>query len=302
VVTATSTANAAAVTRIAFIGFGQLGSAIARGLAAQPGVDVSAYDPVTDAPMRERAQAAGVRLLARLADLADADIVLSTVTPLRALEAAQSCAPALAPDAIYVDLNSLGPREKRAVAEAIAAVPRRFVDGAVLGAAADGYRVMIIASGADAEEVATRLSALGMRVRAVGVEPGQAASIKIVRSVLAKGLEALYVEALVAARRLGVEREVLTTFCEFLDARPAAATAELLVTTHVKHAERRMHELEMSVAAVAETGLEPRLARAIRDVLAATAAKDVAAKFGGEVPPNMDAALAALDESLGVNA
>jgi 3-hydroxyisobutyrate dehydrogenase-like beta-hydroxyacid dehydrogenase len=160
--------------------------------------------------------------------------------------------------------------------------------------------VVIIASGADAAEVAARLAPTGMRIRPVGARAGQAAAIKIVRSVLAKGLEALYVEALVAARRMGVEREVLDTFCEFLDARPAAATAELLVTTHVKHAARRMHELDMSVAAVAETGLEPTLARAIRDVLAATAARDVAAKFGGEVPPNLDAALAALDESLGV--
>jgi 3-hydroxyisobutyrate dehydrogenase len=301
-VVTTSSAVAAPPLRVAFIGFGQLGSAIARGLATQPGVRVFAYDPAADAPVRERAQAAGVRLLASPADLADTDIVLSTVTPLRALEAAQACAAALAPNAIYVDLNSLGPREKKAVAAAVAAVPRRFVDGAVLGAAADGFRVTIITSGADAADIATRLSAYGMRVRAVGIEPGQAASIKIVRSVLAKGLEALYVEALVAARRMGVEREVLATFCEFLDARPAAATAELLVTTHVKHAERRMHELDMSVAAVAETGLEPRLARAVRDVLAATAATDVAAKFDGEVPPNMDAALAALDESLGVNA
>ena len=292
--------NAALPLRIAFIGFGQLGSAIGGGLAAQPGVAVSAYDPGGGARAAERAAAAGVRMMEDAAGLADAALVLSTVTPQRALDAAQACASALAPDAIYVDLNSLGPREKGAVADAVAAAGRRFVDGAVLGAAADGHKVIIIASGADAAAVAARLAPLGMRIRPVGERPGQAAAIKIVRSVLAKGLEALYVEALVAARRMGVEREVLDTFCEFLDARPAAATAELLVTTHVKHAERRMHELDMSVAAVAETGLEPTLARAIREVLAATAARDVAAKFGGEVPPNMDAALAALDESLGV--
>ena len=288
--------------RIAFIGFGQLGSAIARGLVGQPGVTATTYDPGGGARVQERAAAAGVRTLDTPSALVDADLVLSTVTPQCALDAARACAGALAPDAIYVDLNSLGPREKVAVGEAVAAAGRRFVDGAVLGAAADGHKVVIIASGADAAEVAQRLAPTGMRVRPVGVRPGQAAAIKIVRSVLAKGLEALYVEALVAARRMGVEREVLDTFCEFLDARSAAATAELLVTTHVKHAERRMHELDMSVAAVAETGLEPRLARAIRDVLAATAASDVATKFGGELPPNLDAALAALDDSLGVHA
>ncbi len=292
--------NAPSPLRIAFIGFGQLGSAIGRGLAAQAGVTVCAYDPGGGTRAGERAAAAGVRMLSDVAGLADAQIVMSTVTPQRALDAAKACAGALAPDAIYVDLNSLGPREKGAVADAVALAGRRFVDGAVLGAAADGHKVIIIASGPDADVVVSRLAPTGMRIRTVGTRPGQAAAIKIVRSVLAKGLEALYVEALVAARRMGVEREVLDTFCEFLDARPAAATAELLVTTHVKHAERRMHELDMSVAAVAETGLEPTLARAIRNVLAATAALDVAAKFGGEVPPNLDAALAALDESFGV--
>lgn len=286
-------------TPLGLIGVGQLGTSLARGLRAQGVQTVLAYNLPADAQAQARAEAAGLRWLATPAGLGEADIVFSAVTPQGAVDAARACAPALAPDAIYLDLNSMGPREKRAVADAVQAAGRRFVDGAVLGAAADGIRMPIIVSGPDAGHVAQRLGALGMRVRAVGTEPGQAASIKIVRSVLAKGLEVLYVEALVAARRLGVETEVLGTFCDWLDARPAAASAELLVTTHLLHAERRMHELDMSIAAVRETGVNPVLTQAIRDRLAATAATGVAAHLQGVPPRQISDALALLDDALG---
>lgn len=288
-------------TTVGFVGFGHLGHAFARGLAER-GARVLAYDASADASMRARAKQAGVTLVDAVSGLAPAELVFSTVPAMHALAAARAAAPSLGARSVWVDLNSMGPEEKRSVADAVAEAGRAFVDGAVLGAAGDGLKAAIIVSGATAETVAGTMSALGFRARAVGARPGDAAAIKIVRSVLAKGLETLYVEALVAARRLGVEREVLATFCEFLDARPAAATAELLVTTHVVHAERRAYEVAMSIAAVEAAGVEPRLARAIHGVLAATAATDVAAEFGGRVPPSLAGALEALDRNLGVQA
>ncbi len=281
------------------IGVGQLGSSLGRGLRAA-GVPVVAYNLPSDVQAQARAEAAGLQWTPTPAGLGSARLVFCADTPLAADEAARACAPALAPDAIYVDLNSMGPQQKRAVAEAVQAAGRRFVDGAVLGAAADGIRMPIILSGADAGAVASLLTPLGMKVRAVGAEAGQAAAIKIVRSVLAKGLEVLYAEALVAARRMGVENEVLGTFCDWLDARPAAATAELLVTTHLLHAERRMHELDMSIDSVRETGLTPVMAQAVRDRLAATTATGVARGLAGKPPATLAAALALLDEALAV--
>lgn len=286
-------------TPLAIIGAGQLGTSLGRALRGQGVQSVLAWNVAGDDRARVRAEQAGMHWLEDRAGLAGADIVLSAVTPQAAVDAARSCASFLAPDGIYVDLNSMGPREKKQVAEVVHAAGRRFVDGAVLGAAADGVKMPIIVSGPDAARVAARLSALGLRVRAVGETAGDAASIKIVRSVLAKGLEVLYVEALLAARRLGVEGEVLGTFCEWLDARPAAASAEILVTTHLLHAERRTHELDMSLATVRETGVAPVLTQAIRDRLAATAATGVAASLKGKPPESVSAALAILDSALG---
>lgn len=281
---------------IAIIGAGQLGTSLGKSLLAQGIPKVLAYNLPSDTQARARAEAAGMSWLDTPAGLGEARIIFSAVTADSAVHAAQACAPSTHPDAVYIDLNSMGPNEKNAAADVVTAAGRRFIDGAVLGAAADGIKMPIIVSGANAAEVAERLTLLGMNVRAVGTKSGEAASIKIVRSVLAKGLEVLYVEALLSAHRLGVDTEVLKTFCDWLDMRPAAASAQILVTTHLLHAERRMHELDMSIAAVRETGVEPVLTQAIRDRLAMTAATGISAQLAGVPPKSTVEALVLLEK------
>ncbi|WP_293407198.1 NAD(P)-binding domain-containing protein [Polaromonas sp.] len=273
---------------IAIIGAGQLGTSLGKSLLAQGVPKVLACNLPSDTKTRARAEAAGMSWLESPEGLGEARIIFSAVTADSAVHAAKACAPSIHPDAVYIDLNSMGPNEKNAAAEVVTSAGRKFIDGAVLGAAADGIKMPIIVSGENAQAVAERLTLLGMNVRAVGTKSGEAAAIKIVRSVLAKGLEVLYVEALLSAHRLGVDTEVLKTFCDWLDMRPAAASAQILVTTHLLHAERRMHELDMSIAAVRETGVEPVLTQAIRDRLAMTAATGISAQLAG-VPPKSTA-------------
>ncbi|MES1977399.1 MAG: NAD(P)-binding domain-containing protein [Pseudomonadota bacterium] len=280
--------SAASQEPIGIIGAGQLGTSLGKSLLAQGVPKVLTYNLPSDTKARERAESAGMSWLDAPAGLSEARIIFSAVTADSAVHAAKACASSIHPDAVYIDLNSMGPNEKNAAAEVVTAAGRKFIDGAVLGAAADGIKMPIIVSGHDAQAVAERLTMMGMNVRAVGTKSGEAASIKIVRSVLAKGLEVLYVEALLSAHRLGVDTEVLKTFCDWLDMRPAAASAQILVTTHLLHAERRMHELDMSIAAVRETGVEPVLTQAIRDRLAMTAATGISAQLAG-VPPKSTA-------------
>lgn len=282
-------------TRLGLIGAGQLGLSFA-GALRQAGVQhITVHNVPADEVARARVEGIGATWSPTPQGLCEAQIVFCAVTPMAAVDAAKACAGALAPGAVYVDLNSMGPAQKRAVAQAVADAGRSFVDGAVLGAAADGIRMPLILAGREASSVADLLASFGMNVRAVGEEPGQASAIKIVRSVLAKGLETLYVEALLAARRMHVEQEVLGTFCDWLDERPSAATAELLVTTHLLHAQRRMHELDMSVEAVREAGVAPVLAQAVRDRLALTVRAGVAAQLQGKPPASLEQALALLD-------
>ena len=66
----------------------------------------------------------------------------------------------------------------------------------------------MLLAGADAEALAPTLAALGMRTTIAGGEIGAAAAIKMVRSVMIKGIEALTLECFLAAARAGVIDEV----------------------------------------------------------------------------------------------
>ncbi|PTM39856.1 DUF1932 domain-containing protein [Bosea sp. 124] len=290
--------------RLGFVGFGEAAFSIASGLR-EAGLDgMAAFDVAADRePFRtrihQRANEAGVTLLDGPEGLARAETVFVLVQPSAAMAVARSCAAHVGPEALYVDLTSLGPTDKAAVGAHVTAAGRRFVDAAILGSApASRHRVPIVAAGPQAEEFARRFAPYGMDISPVGERFGAAAGIKIVRSVLAKGLEALYVEALIAARRMGVETEVLQSFCAFLDARPALDTAAMLVRSHVPHAGRRADEMRMSRAAVIEAGLDPLMTDAIVRLMERTAATGVVESSGGNQPPTLDAALDILDAAL----
>ncbi|MFG1432990.1 DUF1932 domain-containing protein [Xanthobacter sp. V2C-8] len=289
---------------LAFVGFGEAASHIASGLRGA-GVDgMSAYDvAIAGGPRRPlleaRAAAAGVRLLASPAGLAEARHVLALVQPLASVEAARMAAPHLATGALYVDLSSAAPQAKREGAAIVEAVGARFVDGAIIGSApSSGHRVPILASGDGAEAFGARFRAHGMDITPVTGGIGAAAGIKLVRSILAKGLEALYVEALLVAERAGVTDAVLDTFCAFLDARPARDTAAMLLKSHVVHAARRADEVRMSRDLARSAGLSPLMTDAIIAVMERTAATGVASALDGRQPPTLEAALHGLDAAL----
>src|SRR5256885_12745016 len=107
---------------IGFIGFGEAGSTIARGLKSA-GLDrLFAYDitPKTSdvATIVNSPQA-----------LADAsDVIFSTVTSSSALEAAKQHAPFLTPRHTYADLNSVSPALKQEIDRVITAAGATFVE------------------------------------------------------------------------------------------------------------------------------------------------------------------------------
>ncbi|MCU4181826.1 DUF1932 domain-containing protein [Bosea sp. BH3] len=289
--------------RLAFVGFGEAAAAIATGLREQGLTRMAAVTRAGPGGpaglLAERLAAAEVLHLEDPADLHQADVVFSLVRPSQALVAAKEYAHRLGQTALYVDMTSAGPTEKGEVADVITAQGIDFVDAAIVGApAASRHQVSIVASGARAAELAERFVPYGMRIKPVGVRTGAASAIKIVRSVLAKGLEALYVEALLAGDKLGIADGVLSSFCDFLDERPAIDTAAMLVRSHVLHAERRADEMRMSAAVLSSAGVPPVMTQAMIDVMERTAGSGVAKQFAGKQPADLDAALAAIRASL----
>jgi 3-hydroxyisobutyrate dehydrogenase-like beta-hydroxyacid dehydrogenase len=238
---------------VAVLGLGEAGGTIAAGLAAE-GCAVRGWDP-DGARMAE-----GVRRSSTPTEaVAGADLVLSLATAAHALEAATSVESALRPGRLYADLNTTSPALKRELAAAVAPAGAAFADVALLGSVpAQGVSTPALASGEGAAQFAQLLRPLGMPVEVVGSEPGEAAGLKLIRSVFMKGLAAAVLESVAAARRRGAEdwlrREIADVIGEPL--------LDRLLSGSVAHAERRQDEMEAAAAYLDELGVEPLVAQA----------------------------------------
>lgn len=199
-----------ATPRVALIGFGEAGSTFARAGGWEDGASAFDIAPERKAVMDD----CGVPAAADLATvLAAAEVVLSLVTADQAVPAAQASAAYLKPGTLWFDMNSVAPDTKRAAAQAVTAAGGRYVDVAVM-APVDPARlnVPLLIAGPDALDAMMVLRALGFaKARVVGTEVGQASAIKLCRSIMVKGLEALTAEMVLSANSAGVLDEVLAS-------------------------------------------------------------------------------------------
>ena len=255
------------MTIAGFLGFGEVASHFSAALR-EAGAEVLAFDVLLDrAGGREKlaARAHGVppRFVALPEMLAHADLVLSTVTTDVALQAARSCAPHLRPGQLYVDLNAASPGMKREIAAVVGAAGADFIEGAILSAVGvAGAKAKVLVCGARAAEVARRLSGLGLDVRDYGSEIGKASSFKMLRSVFSKGVEALLVESLLAARRAGVEEDLWREIVATIDAASFEEVGGNWLRTHATAHERRRHEMVDVRAMLADLGLDAPMTEA----------------------------------------
>jgi 3-hydroxyisobutyrate dehydrogenase-like beta-hydroxyacid dehydrogenase len=260
------------VRRVALIGFGEAGTIIGSDLA-QKAVEVSTYDILLDAePTRaallERARNAGVRPEDSFADaVRAADLVISAVTASSSHDVARAGAAVLRPGQWFVDINSVSPATKRANAAAVESAGARYVEAAVMAPVpAQRLAVPMLLGGAHAAAMAEALRGLGFNATAVSEEIGTASAIKMCRSIMVKGLEALSVECLFAARRFGAEEAVLASLDRSYPSMGwAAALPDYLVSRVAEHGRRRAAEMREVAATLDDIGLPPLLASAIAE-------------------------------------
>jgi 3-hydroxyisobutyrate dehydrogenase-like beta-hydroxyacid dehydrogenase len=253
------------MTSIGLIGAGEAGSAIAAGLRDEFGVVVHGFDARgTDPLVRERADSAGLRLLADVGDLVRAsDVVLCLTSAKVAVSCAEQAAPFLRAGQIYSDWNSASPQLKRDVAAVIARTPSGFADGAVMAAVPPHrHRVPVLVSGSGARDLADALAGFSMRLEVLDGEAGQASAVKMFRSLLVKGLEALLLECAMGAHEYGATSRVLTSMNGSLPTEDWNELADYLLRRSIEHGVRRAEELRQAAATLDEIGIEPLLARA----------------------------------------
>jgi 3-hydroxyisobutyrate dehydrogenase-like beta-hydroxyacid dehydrogenase len=120
----------------------------------------------------------------------------------------------------------------------------------------------MLLAGPHAEAIAPQLIAFGMRVSVAGAEVGAAAAIKMVRSVMIKGIEALTLECFLAATRAGVIDEVAASMKNNYPGLDWAKIVPYNLERMASHGERRAAEMEEVADTLRELGVEPLMTSA----------------------------------------
>lgn len=255
----------AGLDHLALIGFGEAGMAFASAWDAP----VRAYDIKTDFPAtaaQKRADYArsatqGTETLAGA--LAGAELIISVVTADQALTAALEAARVIAPGALYCDFNSVAPATKQAAAEAIEAAGGRYADVAVMAPVQPAkLAVPLLVSGPHADDAVAALAAIGFTPKRVEGPVGSASTIKMLRSVMVKGIEALTAECFLAAQKAGVADEVAASLDASWPGTDWAARADYNLGRIHDHGLRRAAEMDEVAKTLAQLGLGNEMARA----------------------------------------
>lgn len=254
--------------RIAFIGFGEAGQTIGRGLLAQ-GAQLHTYDilfddPANEGQLRRTAESLGVAGSENhVGAVKDADIVFLAVTASSSLAAAKSCLRGLRKGQLFLDINSVSPQRKIETAALVAPTGAAYVDVAVMAPVAPyEHKVPCLVGGPGAEALLPRARALGMKMELVSAEVGQASAIKMFRSIMIKGLEALVLESMLAASEYKVEERVLASLKETFPSLDWEKLSGYMIERVVSHGKRRAAEMREVAATLAGIGLEPIMASA----------------------------------------
>ncbi len=254
---------------ITFIGFGEAAKAMVAGLReAHPDLPIHLYDILFAGDGGEGLRAAAAALGATCHDsigaaVADSDIVLSTVVAKAAVPVAEAAAAHLRPGQIYADLNSAAPRTKLQVAEALANSGCDVLDGAILSPVPKHrHKVPILLCGPKVAEATRKLSALGFVVEDGGEAIGAASATKMLRSIMIKGVEALFLECVAAASHFGATQRVLDSLQPSLPGLDWPERARYLTSRTALHGARRAVEMTEAAIMLRDIGIEPMMAEA----------------------------------------
>jgi 3-hydroxyisobutyrate dehydrogenase-like beta-hydroxyacid dehydrogenase len=248
---------------VGLVGYGEVGRILAEDLRRQD-VRVTAFDlklrsDQAGGALRDHASANSVTLATSHAELAaQADFIVSAVTASQAVPVAQACAPAVKKDAWFLDFNSASPGAKRRAADLIDGNGGRYVEGAVMTSIPPKrIKVPLLLGGAGAEALAPLLVQLGFDAKVASRDLGVASAVKMCRSVMIKGLEAMVIESFTTARAYGVEDAVLASLAETFPGIDWEKQGAYFFQRVIEHGRRRSEEVREVAETVREIGLTP---------------------------------------------
>ena len=248
--------------QIGLVGYGEVGRILAEDLRKQD-IKVGAYDIKLggdqQAALREHAAEFDVALAGSHAELArNADFMVSAVTASQAVPVAQACVAAIKQGSWFLDFNSASPGAKQRAAALIDGAGGRYVEGAVM-TSVPPYRIKVplLLGGGGARELAPLLVTLGFDAKVASDELGVASAVKMCRSIMIKGMEAMVIESFTTARAYGVEDAVLASLAETFPAINWEKQGAYFFQRVIEHGRRRAEEVREVAQTVREAGLTP---------------------------------------------
>lgn len=263
-------AKTPSIGSLAFVGFGEAAKAFLEGWRSEAPLSPLAYDIKTgNAPTapakRAEYEALAVKGCASAGEAAgQADVMFSLVTASSAHEAARSVAPFMKKGAFFFDGNSCAPQTKVKSAEVIEAAGGRYVDLAIMAPVYPRrHKTPLLIAGPHAEDAQRLLNALGMAPQVQEGPVGAASAIKMTRSVMIKGIEALVCECILSARKQGIDHLIVPSLEESFPGFNWEKRAAYMLERVMTHGRRRadeMREVALTVDLLGE-GLKGDMAR-----------------------------------------
>ena len=264
-----------AALRIGLVGYGEVGrifgaALVSAGVRSVRAFDVQIVDAAWSSAARGRAAGDGITLTTDTREaVADSALVISAVTAAATHAAADQIAEACGGGTFVLDVNSASPRTKARCAEVVEHAGGRYVEAAVMSSVPPyGIRVPMLLGGPHAAALQPTLAKLGCAAEVRSSTYGVVSAIKLCRSVMIKGMEALAIESLLAARRYGVEDAVLASLAETFPGVDWERQATWFWRRVVQHGRRRAEEMREAAATVADVDVAPRMATATADLQA----------------------------------
>jgi len=186
---------------------GDMGQAVAIQLKAE-GFNVYCALEHRSERTRGLAREAGLTDVGSVARLvAECDVVLSIMDPGAALDFAREAANALHASGrrtLIVDCNAIAPETVHAIAAVVEGAGGRFLDAGIIGPPPRGAaKTNLFVSGPGAADLEL-LAGPQLVVHVIGEGIADASALKMCYGALTKGTQAVWLEVLIAAERLGV--------------------------------------------------------------------------------------------------
>lgn len=244
--------------KIAIIGCGDVGRCYATALAkaghqisdlcdSRPNTKIEQYARELDAALHTDAGPW----------LSEVDLVITSVLGEAALAVASKALPHMHKGSVYADFTTGNPADLRAAEQLASKAGIGFVDVAIMGTIElGGPKTPLLCAGPAFEQLIDVMASIGAPTRVVGTKAGDAVALKLLRSVFTKGLEAMAVECLMAAEKRGLRHELYDVLSD-LDQSPIRDFMETVVTTHVRHAGRRLREVQEARIQLQGDGIHP---------------------------------------------